>query len=69
LLVTKQLVIVKHKWQNIKRDIKETAILTVSCRNHLEGWEIILECILRKYGGKLWTGLIWLRIGTSCGLL
>jgi hypothetical protein len=30
---------------------------------------IILEWILRKYGGKLWTGCIWLRIGTSDWLL
>jgi hypothetical protein len=26
---------------------------------------IILECILEKQGGKLGTGFIWLRIGTS----
>jgi hypothetical protein len=26
---------------------------------------IILEWILEKYGGKEWTGCIWLRIGTS----
>jgi hypothetical protein len=30
---------------------------------------IILEWILGKEGGKLWTGCIWLRIGTSDGLL
>jgi len=30
---------------------------------------IIWECILGKDGGKLRTGLIWLRIGTSDGLL
>jgi hypothetical protein len=30
---------------------------------------IILEWILRKHGGKLWTGFIWLRIGTGDGLL
>jgi hypothetical protein len=30
---------------------------------------ILLECILLKYGGKVWTGCIWLRIGTSGGLL
>jgi hypothetical protein len=27
----------------------------------------ILERILGKYGGKLWSGCIWLRIGTSSG--
>jgi hypothetical protein len=30
---------------------------------------IILEWILGKYGGKVWTGCSWLRIGTSDGLL
>jgi len=30
---------------------------------------IILEWILRKLGGKGWTGFIWLRIGTNGGLL
>jgi hypothetical protein len=28
---------------------------------------IILEWILGKEGGKLWTGFIWLRIGTTTG--
>jgi hypothetical protein len=31
--------------------------------------KIILEWISEKYGGKVWTGCIWLRIGTSGGLL
>jgi hypothetical protein len=31
--------------------------------------KIILEWILGKEGGKLWTEFIWLRIGTSGGLL
>jgi hypothetical protein len=26
---------------------------------------IILEWILRKHGRRVWTGFIWLRIGTS----
>jgi hypothetical protein len=30
---------------------------------------IILEWILGKYGGRVWTGYIWLRIGNSGGLL
>jgi hypothetical protein len=30
---------------------------------------IILEWILGKLGGKMWTGCIWIRIGTSGGLL
>jgi hypothetical protein len=32
-------------------------------------WEIKMENILGKYGGKLWTGLIWLKIWTSGQLL
>jgi hypothetical protein len=42
-------------------------------RDHLEDvsihGRIILEWILRKECGKLWTGCIRLRIGTSGGLL
>jgi len=42
-------------------------------RDHSEdvgvAWRIILEWILKKLGGKVWTGLIWLRIGTSGELL
>jgi hypothetical protein len=30
--------------------------------------KVILEWILGKYGRKMWTGFIWLRIGTSGGL-
>jgi len=39
-------------------------------RDHLEDLgidgKVILEWMLGKEGGKLWTGFIWLRIGTSC---
>jgi hypothetical protein len=30
---------------------------------------ILLEWMLGKYGGKVWTGFIWLRIETNGGLL
>jgi hypothetical protein len=30
---------------------------------------IILECVLKEYGVKMWTGLNWLMIGTYLGLL
>jgi hypothetical protein len=30
---------------------------------------IILKGILKKHDGKMWTRLIWLRIGSSGGLL
>jgi hypothetical protein len=41
-------------------------------RDHLEDLgtdKIILERILGKQGGKVWTGFIWLRIGASGELL
>jgi hypothetical protein len=31
--------------------------------------KIILEWILGKWGGKMWTGWFWLRLGTSGELL
>jgi hypothetical protein len=42
-------------------------------RDHLEdpavNGRIILKLLLRKWDGKAWTGLIWLKIGTGGGLL
>jgi hypothetical protein len=42
-------------------------------RDHLEDLGIdrkaISECILGKYGGKVWTGCIWFRTGTSGGVV
>jgi hypothetical protein len=32
------------------------------------GW-IILRCILERWDGVMWTGLVWLRIGTGGELL
>jgi hypothetical protein len=32
-------------------------------------WGIILKWILKKQDGRVWTGLVWLRIGISGGLL
>jgi len=31
--------------------------------------KIILEWILRKRGGDVWTGFMWLKVGTSGGCL
>jgi hypothetical protein len=33
------------------------------------GVDRILEWVLRKQGGKVWSGFIWLRTGTTGGLL
>jgi hypothetical protein len=45
----------------------------VKGRDHSEDlgvdWRIILEWILEKETGKLWTGFVWLRLGTNGGLL
>jgi hypothetical protein len=42
-------------------------------RNYLEDLNvcgsIILKWIIKKYGGRTWTGFIWLRIATSGRLL
>jgi hypothetical protein len=42
-------------------------------RDYLEDLDIdgsiILKRMLEKWGGKVWTGFIWLRIGTSGWLL
>jgi len=42
-------------------------------RDHLEGLgideRIILTWVINKLGGGVWTGLIWLGIGTDGGLL
>jgi hypothetical protein len=32
-------------------------------------WRILLKLILKKYDGRVLTGLIWLGIGTNGGLL
>jgi hypothetical protein len=37
--------------------------------DHGEDGRIILELILEKQNGKLWTGFNWLRTGTSGGLM
>jgi hypothetical protein len=42
---------------------KERALGRLRCR-----W-IILKCILERYDWVVWTGFIWLRIGTGGGLL
>jgi len=36
-----------------------------SLRRTRRSWGIILKLIFKKWDGKAWTGLIWLRIGTG----
>jgi hypothetical protein len=52
----------KNIWsENVKgRDLSE--------ETGVDG-KIILKRILGKQGGKVWIGFIWLRVGTSGGLL
>jgi hypothetical protein len=55
------------------RDTHKILVGKPEGRDHAEylglDWRILLEWILGKCGGKVWTGFIWLRIGTSGGLL
>jgi hypothetical protein len=44
--------------------VEETAKKT----EYVGGW-IMLRWILKRFHGAVWTGVIWLRIGTSGGLL
>ena len=32
-------------------------------------WDCTMKNVLQEENGRMWTGLIWLRIGTSGGLL
>jgi hypothetical protein len=58
-------------WQGEMRNRYSTLVENREGRNHLENLDvdgrIISEWVLGKYGGKMWTGFIWLRIGTSSG--
>jgi hypothetical protein len=49
-------------WSENLKGIDHSKDLSVNGR-------IILEWILRRYGGKVWTGCIWLRMRTGSGLL
>jgi hypothetical protein len=62
----------QHAWERCEMSIKLWPE-NLKGRVHVEDLgvdgEIVIECILEEEGGKLWTGLIWLRIETSGGLL
>jgi hypothetical protein len=54
-------VYIRFWWRNLRE------------RDHLEDHgidgRIILRCIFRKWGGRAWIGLIWIRLGTGGGQL
>jgi hypothetical protein len=53
--------LIDYWWESqTERDHKED--------QDVDGW-IILRCILEKWDGVMWTGLVWLRIGTGGELL
>jgi hypothetical protein len=47
----------RFRWESLKKR-EHVQDLIVDGRTHL-------ICIFRKWDGKAWTGLIWLRIGAS----
>ena len=56
-----------------KRDVYRVLLGNLRERELLEDpgidGRIILRCVLRKWDGRAWIGLIWLRIGTDDGIL
>jgi hypothetical protein len=52
---------IKFWWENLKGAAQSKGL-------GIDG-KMTLEWIFGKYGGKVWTGCIWFRIGTSGGLL
>jgi len=69
----------RMRWVRNAECMGEMRKHTVFWLKHLKGRDlledlggcerIILEWILGKYGGKVWARCIWLRTGTSGGLL
>jgi hypothetical protein len=51
-----------------KRNVYRLLVGKPEGRRPLGGW-IILGCILERWDGVMWTGLVWLRIGTGGELL
>jgi hypothetical protein len=55
------------------KNVYEILIGKLEWRNHLEDLgvdeKVLLESVIEKQGGKVWTGCIWFMTGTSGGLL
>jgi hypothetical protein len=52
---------IDYRWESQReRDYEED--------QDVDGW-ILLGCILERWNGVMWTGLVWLRIGTGVELL
>jgi hypothetical protein len=57
----------RWRWAGFVARIGEMrSAYNISVRKH---GRITIEWILGKWGGKMWNGFIWLRIGTSGGIL
>jgi hypothetical protein len=57
------------KWAGHVARVEERYINNFSGEDLGVDGRIILKCIFEKWVGRSWTGSIWLRIGTSGGLL
>jgi hypothetical protein len=53
----KEMVYTSFCWRNLRKT------------DNLEDLGIDRSCVLKKVGRRVWTGLIWLRVGTRGGLL
>jgi hypothetical protein len=47
-------------WENMKE---------MNCLEVLDIDVTILQLLLNKYGGRIWIGFIWLRIGPAAGCI
>jgi hypothetical protein len=56
-------------WKGQVRNAHKILVKNLKGRDRSEDLDIaariILDWILRKYGGTLWAGFVWLRTGTS----
>jgi len=51
------------------KNLFKVLVINQKGRDHLEDLVVDGKIILLKYGGRVWTGFIWVRIGTSGELL